>query len=334
MEPEVERKILSILKILSVGKEPLGASLISRQLKKLGIDLSERGVRYHLKIMDERGLTEKFGRQGRMITRKGLEELANALVADRVSLVISKIENLSFLADFDPLTRKGKVILNVSFLPKNKEQLKKSFRLMRDVFKSDFCISDLVTMANSGEKIGELEVPPGKFGFGTVCSVTLHSVIVKSGIPVEARFGGILQVENRQPIRFTELITYEGSSLDPLEIFIRSKMTSVREAARRGSGKILASFREIPAASLAASKDIFKKLKEAGLGGVLAVGRPSQPVLGASVALDRVGVVIAGGLNPLAALSEAHVEAENKAMSTLVEFGELQPFQDLFQEFV
>jgi repressor of nif and glnA expression len=42
-------------------------------------------------------------------------------------------------------------------------------------------------------------------------------------------------------------------------------------------------------------------------------------------------VVIAGGLNPLAALSEANIEAENKAMSTLVEFSELQPFEELFK---
>jgi hypothetical protein len=169
------------------------------------------------------------------------------------------------------------------------------------------------------------------FGFGTVCSVTISGVLIKQGIPVEARFGGILQVEDHLPVRFTDLITYEGSSLDPLEVFIRGKMTSVREVAKSGSGKLLASFREIPAASLEYAQEIFRRLSEVGFKGILVVGKPSQPVLEVSVGLDRVGVVVAGGLNPLAALSEANIEAENKAMSTLVEFSELQPFQELFK---
>ncbi len=329
MDKEVERKIISILKILSKEKEPLGASLISRRLKNLGIELSERGVRYHLKLMDERGLTEVFGRQGRMITAKGLEELSNALVADKVGLVISKIDTLSFLTDFDISTRRGKVVLNISLLPK--DQLKKSFRVMRGVFKEELCISDLVAAADSGEKLGEMEVPPGMFGFGTVCSVTINGILIKQGIPVEARFGGILQVEDYLPVRFTDLITYEGSSLDPLEVFIRGKMTSVREVARLGNGKLLASFREIPAASFEHAQKIFQRLSEVGFKGILVVGKPSQPVLEVSVGLDRVGVVVAGGLNPLAALSEANIEAENKAMSTLIDFSELQPFEELFK---
>lgn len=329
MNTDIERKIFAILKILSEGKSRVGASIISRRLKDYGIDLTERAVRYHLKIMDERGLTQGKKKEGRIITPKGLEELSNALVADKVGLVISKIDTLSFLTDFDFSSRRGKVVLNISLLPN--EQLKKSFCVMRDVFKEGLCISDLVAAAGAGEKLGEMEVPRGMFGFGTVCSVTIHGILIKQGIPVEARFGGILQVENHLPTRFTDLITYEGSSLDPLEVFIRSKMTSVREVAKSGNGKLLASFREIPAASLEHTQEIFQRLSEVGFKGILVVGKPSQPVLEVSVGLERVGVVIAGGLNPLAALSEASVEAENKAMSTLVEFSELQPFQELFK---
>ena len=92
---EVERKALSILKILSDNPEPLGATVLARHLKDCGIDLSDRAVRYHLKLMDERGLTELVGRDGRAITPRGLEEIKNALVRDKVGFAISRIELLA-----------------------------------------------------------------------------------------------------------------------------------------------------------------------------------------------------------------------------------------------
>ena len=66
---ETERKIVSILKILSESSEPVGSITIARELERRGIFLSERAVRYHLRIADERGYTQPEGRDGRMITR-------------------------------------------------------------------------------------------------------------------------------------------------------------------------------------------------------------------------------------------------------------------------
>ena len=68
---EVERKIISILRVLSESHEPLGARVIARRLKDLGVELGERAVRYHLKLMDERGLTQLVGRDGRLLTGQG-----------------------------------------------------------------------------------------------------------------------------------------------------------------------------------------------------------------------------------------------------------------------
>ena len=67
---EVERKVISILRALSDSREPLGARIIACRLKDFGIELGERAVRYHLKMMDERGLTQLVGREGRVIIRK------------------------------------------------------------------------------------------------------------------------------------------------------------------------------------------------------------------------------------------------------------------------
>jgi repressor of nif and glnA expression len=72
---DVERKVNAILRVLRDSPEAVGARVIGRQLAEQGIDLSERAVRYHLKLMDERGLTQLVGRDGRQITEAGLEEL-------------------------------------------------------------------------------------------------------------------------------------------------------------------------------------------------------------------------------------------------------------------
>ena len=96
----VERKVISILKILNGCQEPLGARIIAHRLKDYGIDLGERAVRYHLKLTDERGLTSLVGRDGRVLTKQGEEELNTALVKDKVGLAISKIEVLAFRTDF------------------------------------------------------------------------------------------------------------------------------------------------------------------------------------------------------------------------------------------
>jgi repressor of nif and glnA expression len=73
-----ERKIISILRALSESSEPLGSITIARELERYGVFLSERAVRYHLKITDERGYTQPLGRDGRMITPKGARGIADS----------------------------------------------------------------------------------------------------------------------------------------------------------------------------------------------------------------------------------------------------------------
>lgn len=55
-----------------------------------------------------------------------------------------------------------------------------------------------------------------------------------------------MEIEKWEPKRFTDVITYEGSSLDPLEVFASRKMTSYLNVVKVGLGRILANLREIP----------------------------------------------------------------------------------------
>jgi repressor of nif and glnA expression len=324
MVSDIDRKINAILRIISEAKKPIGSSEISLRLKDFGIDLTERAVRYHLKIMDERGLTEVKWKEGRSITERGREELKNALVSEKVGFVISRIESMAYQMDFGLSRKSGTVILNISFIPKDK--FKEALKIMRSVFDRKYSMGEMVAVAPGGEELGGIEIPKDKIGFGTLCSINLNGILLKQTIPVESRFGGVLQVEKGKPLRFTELISYSGSTLDPLEIFIKSRMTTIGKAAASGSGKVMAGFREIPAVSKEDAEKILKKAEEAGLGSALVVGKPNQPLLGVPVGMERVGIVVPGGLNPVAALEEEGIETESKALTTLIDYSRLRSF--------
>jgi repressor of nif and glnA expression len=318
----IERKVLSILKILGSSQQAQGARVIARYLKDLGIELTERAVRYHLRLTDEKGLTRLVGRRdGRVITELGQTELKKALVKDKVGFAFSRIEDLAFRTNFNFETHTGLIPVNISIF--SKVNFTKALKIMKGIFKAGICVSDLVAVASEGNIIGNIIVPEGRVAMATVCSITVNGALLKAGVPVDSRFGGILQIQNHRPLRFTELINYAGSSLDPSEIFIRANMTSVTQAAGKGNGDILANFREIPAVCRPTAEEVVAKLKDARIGGLLLLGNVSEPICEMAIDLNRVGAILIGGLNPVAAAHEAGIQSENYAMSTLMEYEKL-----------
>jgi len=324
---DAEGKLISILKVLSESSEPLGSITIARRLKDEGVFLSERAVRYHLKIADERGYTQPAGRDGRMITDEGRREVKDALAPQHLGFVRDKLELLAYQTSFDPEKGSGQLPINTSLIAK--DRFKKALAAMKDTFKAGLCVSELVAFAPEGEKLGAAVVPEGKVGLATVCSVAVNGVLLKAGVPVDYRFGGLLEVRSLKPRRFVAIIDYAGTSLDPSEQFIQGRMTSVGEAARTGDGKILGVFRTVPAPAREVVEAKLARLKEVGIGGVFAIGGTSEPLCQIPVALNRIGIVQLGGLNPVAAAVEAGIEIENDSESGLIEFEKLHSFWDI-----
>ena len=324
---DAERKIVAILRVLSESSEPLGSITVARELERHGIYLSERAVRYHLRIADERGYTLPLGRSGRMLTPKGMEELSNALAPEQVGFIIDKLESLAFLTTFDPESKTGQIPINTSLI--ERERFSEALSAMKDAFGAGFCVSQMVATAQEGEKLGSVVIPPGRTGLATVCSVAVNGVLLKSGIPVNSRFGGVLEVRDSQPRRFVAVIDYSGTSIDPSEQYIRADMTSVGQATRTGSGKVLANFRELPAVSRPLAGQRIAALKEAGISGVYALGDTGDPVCQIPVGLGRVGMVLLGGLNPVAAAVEAGVDIENTGESGVIDYSQLTRFENL-----
>lgn len=315
----------SILRALDEVGRSAGAGVLSERLAASG--LSPRTVRYHLLQMDREGLTRFVSRrQGREITDRGRRELARVEVVRKVGVISARIEMLGFAMDFTVATGTGTVITNVGMI--HKSQLLRAMEDMKHVFIRRLGMGGRIAIIREGESIAGITVPRDQMAIGTVSSVSIDGILLRSGVPVRARFGGLLEIRDSQPMRFVDLIEYGGTSLDPLELFIKAGRTSVRTCARGGTGTVVASFREFPALALDRVLKAGSDMERHSLGGIIALGRPGQPVLDIPVAEDRVGMVVIAGLNPIAALHEAGAPVSIVSMAGLADYGIFHSFQE------
>jgi repressor of nif and glnA expression len=328
MREKTEEKRLAILRILREADGPVGSSRITEQLVAMGYDISERTVRFHLLDMDKAGLTQNLGRHGRAVTQRGLNELESARGFEKVGILSAKIDQMTYKMDFDLATKTGTVVLNVSLI--ERVQLERSVPMIRDVFAAGYGMGQLMALFQPGEHVGQTTVPEGRVGIGTVCSITLNGVLVAHGIPTNSRFGGLLELRGHKATRFAEFINYDGTTLDPLEIFIRSVMTDYVGATRTGNGLIGASFREVPADSRDHVLELSHRMDQVGLGGVFLIGWPGRPLLEIPVSEGRLGLVVVGGLNPVAILEERGIRVHRTgALAGLIDYSRLFHYQEL-----
>jgi repressor of nif and glnA expression len=327
MDIAFQRKVVSILKVLSEDRKPLGGTRIAQGLQELGFDLGQRMVRNYLQRMDREGFTQNLGKRGRRITPKGEEELKSSFVIEKVGFVASKIDTLTYQMDFSLRKQKGKIILNISTI--DIRDIDEAMHQVQLTFRTGLGMGRFAVLGFPGSEVGRGTVEGGKVAIGTVCSVTINGILLNEGIHTTSRFGGLLELVEGHPFRFTEIINYDGSSIDPLEIFIKGSMTSVREAVLTGNGKIGASFREVPSVGIPRIEKIRRRLDSVGLGGIMMIGKPGRPLLDIPVPEGRVGMIVAGGLNPVAAIEESGISTENVAMGSLFDFKHLVPFWEL-----
>ncbi len=326
MVGKTERKQLSILGILRASDRPVCSSRITEELSALGHEVSERTVRFYLKRMDEEGLTQNCGKRGRQITELGLSELDSARTIERVGFLSSKIDRMTYRMNFDLTTKRGTVVVNVTIV--DPKELAKYVNMISKVFAHGYAMGYLMTLMAPGERVGHITVPEDMIGVGTVCSITLNGVLLKYGIPTNSRFGGLLELQGGKPTRFLEIITYDGTSIDPLEIFIRSGMTDYVGAVETGNGRIGAGFREFPAEGRELVEELASKLGNVGLGGFMRIGRTGQSVLDIPVSEGRVGAIVIGGLNPVAILEETGLRTYSRAMAGLIDYNRLFHYEE------
>ena len=301
-ENESARKEIEILRILSEFANPVGSTLLKRELRKRGFLLSERTVRYHLQLLEAKGFVLGHNRRGRTITQLGLEELSRSLATLRLGFTTTRFMSLAYSATYDPIGDSGTVVANVSLLDKSLQE--KTLNTMKELQSMNLLSAPYIKILNEKEEYCDISVPKGKFALFTVCNLTLDSILIHSGVPLFFKYGGLVQVVNRKPIRFVEIISYEGTTIPPLEVFVYRKMTSISRILKTGSGMLLATLREIPSEARERTVKILDEQQKKGWGGIIVLGEPNEPVLGIPVGMDRFGICMVGGIVPGAAMVE------------------------------
>jgi repressor of nif and glnA expression len=320
-----------ILKVLHRIDHPAGATQVEELLRGWGVDLSERSIRLYLHQLDEEGLTQLQSRRlGRVLTARGKAELEQGDVIERMGFISGQIDELNYRMGFNLRAGMGTLVVNTTVLSARDEVA--ALDIVRPIFAARLGMGSRLLVLRAGATYDAARaavVPRGRIAMVTVCSVTLNGILLKEGIPVTSRFGGLLEFRNRLPSRFVELLEYGGTTQDPLELFIRAKMTSVRPCESTGNGLVGASFREFPSVALPSVLKIRDQLRLLGLDGILAVGVPNQPLYGIPVGEGRTGLVVLGGLNPAAALEEAGLRSENRSLAGLLDYQKFPEFRHL-----
>ncbi|MCX6013602.1 MAG: NrpR regulatory domain-containing protein [Chloroflexi bacterium] len=325
---QAKKKEIAILKILSEANQPLGSRSITRQLNGQGIPLCERAVGYHLKMLDERGLTLLVSRtSGRLITRRGIEEITDGRVSDRLGYMGTKIEELAYQTTLELDTCSGEVPVDLVIL--YKVDLANAIKVLGTISKTDLLINELICIIEANQKIGPVVVPDGMVGIATISNVAIVGAFLNAGIFPDLLFSGVLQVRQRKAFRFTQLISHPGCTMHPGELFVVGKMLSVNEVALTGTGKVLADFFQFPALCQDTVKELLDRLINIGFNKPLNIGEAGEPVCEIPVSFSKVGIVLQNSLNFAAALSEKNIMVTCHAMCGILETSKMNHLKDL-----
>jgi repressor of nif and glnA expression len=243
-----------------------------------------------------------------------------------LKFVDHSIEDFAMQVTYDPSKGIGKVVYNLSLI-KN-EDFEYAVSILKDAYKTGVSVSGLVRFASSGEKVADYVVPEGCTAICTVCSTTFDGLLIRRGVPVNPIGGGVVEIENRAPIRFTHIILYEHTTIDPLQVLISHKITSVNNVMRRGSGNILANIREFHMEAQPLVGSVLDELTNSSFTGILEVGMPNVPLLGVPVSPQFVGIAAVGGTNPMAAIREGGRWVQKQAMKGLMDTSEMIEIRD------
>jgi len=299
---------IGILKILSENNSPVGSTTITRELVKRGVFINERTVRNYLQSLEKEGMVQSHGKNGRSITEIGLKELVNSLTYQRLDFVLTRYLSLAYSVTFTPRSGRGKVVANVTLL--DKKDLDKALNVLERLNQADLLLAPYLKIIDEEESYENISVDMGRAAILTICNLTIDGILIRSGIPLILKYGGLVQFVNKTPIRFVELMSYEGTTVPPLEVFTYRNMTSIMSYLNTGTGTIPVNYREVPKEAMGKVESIISELSSIGWKVFAVLGHPEEPVLGIPVGAGRCGISIVSGVTPTAALREMGLDVE------------------------
>jgi repressor of nif and glnA expression len=212
-----------------------------------------------------------------------------------IVFAMSRIENMMYQVTFDPVEGSGVIAANVSII--RDSDLDDALFIFESVMKSGLGVGSYIRVILDRTSFGNIRLESHECAIITPCSITIDSVLLKSGVPVRPLLGGIVQIKKGVPTRFTDIL---------------------------GSGKILANVRVVPMHARERVEGILLTLKLANFDSILCVSEPNTDVLGVPIERDHIGIVAIGGTNPMAAVQEQGIPIRTQALSELIDIDEME----------
>ncbi|WP_298502289.1 DUF128 domain-containing protein [uncultured Methanobrevibacter sp.] len=228
----------------------------------------------------------------------------------KIPFLLSKSWNLIQQVNFDVEKRKGDIIANVSYI--NEDDLDAALNIMAETYNSNpKYINPYYNLVNH-------PTDEDKLGIATICSLSIDGLLINNGIMSNPIYGGLLELT--EPPLFIDLISYNGTTIDPHKIFLSKNMTSI--SPNIGTKKILASFKEVPYIARDHAVYLLEILKSTGFS-IYKIGKPREVTYNAKADNYNFGIVAGSGLNTIGAIKENGIDIEVKAIEKLIPFEEM-----------
>lgn len=231
-------------------------------------------------------------------------------IQPKIPFLLSSSWNLIQQVNFDLEKRKGNIVSNVSYL--KKDDLDSALSIMEETY------NDNPKYINPYYKLLPHPTDDDKIGIGTICSLSIDGLLINNGIMCNPKYGGLLELT--EPPLFIELISYNGSTVDPHKIFLSKNLTSITK--NNGSQKILASFKEIPYITRDYAVELLDTLNKIGFS-IFKIGKTREVIYNAKAENYNFGIVAGSGLNSIGAVKEKGIDIEIKAIEKLIPFEEM-----------
>ena len=246
---------------------------------------------------------------------------------DPLRFVTHRIEEFAMKVTFNPSEGTGTVVYNLALV--READLDHTLSVFRATCNAGVSPSSLFRVLQEGEAIDGYTIPHEFSGILTLCSTTLDGLLIKKGIPWNPIGGGVVEVNDNIPKRFTHLLKYGHTTIDPLEVLVSQEITSILNIMKSGSGSLLGNIRECHMEAEDEVEATLEELTDGYFMGILDLGLPNTPCLGVAVDPQYIGLAALGGTNWIAALREEGYYISMHAMKGLTDVSSMEFITDI-----
>ncbi|MDI9619207.1 MAG: NrpR regulatory domain-containing protein [Candidatus Nezhaarchaeota archaeon] len=308
-----------ILRYLYFNGGRVSSLKLEKELEERGIKLSASAIRYHLRTLESLGYVTTT-RRGSMITERGIEEIWRSNVHKRIGFFRDFMAEIIYNTKFDIECGEGVVSVNTTMV--HRSRLDECLEFMRKLKGTCLCIYPKIKIAYEGERVGNVVIPKEGACIITLCSLIFDAALFHFGIPLTQILAGYVELEEWCMTRFTDVIMFEGTSLDPIITLLSLKQTSIAKTPITGRGVVIGELIKVPESSFKDLKLVFSKLEKLNIRCLKTFGSAGKPILGINVG-ENVGVVFSVGINMVAPILERNIPCKIRGATTMMDIGDL-----------